>query len=93
MLRDAMLEFSRRAIPQATDSTQDANALVNALARSSRRSLRPLSDTVPRLASSTPAVIMKISTGRIVDVLRTFTLGGHAAQSAMRPSQLRLIRE
>ena len=93
MLRDAMLEFSRRAIPQATDPTQDANALVNALARSSRRSLPPCPTPVPRLASSTPAVIMKISTGRIVDVLKIFTLDGHAAQSAMRASQLRLIRE
>ena len=93
MLRDAMLEFSRRAIPHATDSPQDANALANALARSSRCSLRPLSDRVPRLASSTPAVLMKISAGRIVDVLKIFTLGVDAAQSAMRASQLRLIRE
>jgi hypothetical protein len=93
VLRDAMLEFARRAIPHATDSPQDANALVNALARNSRCFLRPLTVTVPRLASSTPAVLMTISAGRIVDVLNIFTLRVDAAQSAMRASQLRLIRE
>jgi hypothetical protein len=87
VLRDAMLEFARRALPHATDSPQDTNALVNALARNSRCFLRPLPDTVPRLASSTPAVLMKIS------VLNIFTLRVDAAQSAMRASQLRLIRE
>jgi hypothetical protein len=58
-------------------------------------SLAPLSVTVARLgvSSSPPAVVMKITAGRMVDVLRTCTLGVDAAQSAVRAPQLRLIRE
>ena len=58
-------------------------------------SCAPLSDTVAQLgvSSSTPAVLMKITAGQIVDVLETPTLGVDAARSAMGAPRLRLIRE
>ena len=58
-------------------------------------SCAPLSDTVAQLgvSSSTPAVLMKVTAGEIVDVLKIFTLGVDAARSAMRAPQLRLIPE
>jgi len=60
VLCDAMLAFCCCAIPPAPDSPQDVNALVDALARSPRCSLRPLSDTAPRFTSSTPASQLRL---------------------------------
>jgi hypothetical protein len=53
-------------------------------------SFAPLSDTWARLgvSSSTPAVLMKITAGRTVDMLRIFILGVDSEQSAMRAPQL-----